>query len=77
LQVEGWITEEDVGVLDQEGACRMQGAKRLTLDLAGVRFIDTAGIALLKRWSEQGLELCGGSRFVRSLLNAHGLGQRR
>lgn len=77
LQVEGWISEEDVDLLEQEGTRWMQEVRRLSLDLTGVRFIDMAGIALLQRWSEQGLGLCGGSRFVRSLLNAHGLGQRR
>ena len=73
LKVEGWVSGEEVGVLEQEGARWIQQVGRLVLDLTEVRFIDDTGIALLKRWWGNGLVLRGGSPFVRSLLETHEL----
>ena len=77
LKVEGRVSGADVELLEQEGARYLQEAGRLTLDLAGVRFIDEAGIALLRRWSKKRLVLRGESPFVRALLAAHGLDEQR
>jgi anti-anti-sigma factor len=77
LKVEGWVSEENVALLEQEGTRWLQEAGRLVLDLAGVQFIDQKGVALLQGWSGKRLVLCGGSAFVRALLAANGLGQRQ
>lgn len=73
LKVEGWVSEENVVLLEQEGARCLQEAGRLVLDLTGVQFIDQKGVTLLQGWSGKGLVLCGGSTFVRALLAANGL----
>ena len=75
LQVDGWVSGKDKGVdiLEQEGTRLLQEAKRLVLDLKGVRFIDREGMALLQRWSGERLVLRGGSSFIQALLKAHGL----
>ena len=72
LQAHGWITGENVPLLEQEvESWRRTG--RLVLDLTGVRSIDRAGAALLRRWTGEDLLLRGGSAFVRQLLREHGL----
>lgn len=68
LKVEGWVSGPDVGLLGQEGDRWLQQVKHLTLDLSGIRFIDEAGVALLKRWSKEGVALRGTPMFVRELL---------
>lgn len=73
LKVEGWISEEYVAPLEQEGARWFQKAKRLVLDLTDVQIIDGQGIALLQHWSGDQLVLRGGSLFIRSLLMTHRL----
>ena len=73
LKVEGWVAEDNVSLLEQEGDRCLDQAERLVLDLRGVRFIDRAGIALLQRWSGKRLGLRRGSSFIRALLKVHGL----
>ena len=73
LKVEGWITGGQVPLLEEEGTRRLQQAERLVLDLHGVRSIDRAGIALLKRWAGEWLVLRGGSSFIQTLLQTNGL----
>jgi anti-anti-sigma factor len=73
LKVEGWITGEEVKVLQEEGAHWLKRTGHLVLDLAGVRFIDRAGIALLQSWQGDQLALCGATPFVHALLETHGL----
>ena len=74
VAVDGWITGEEVGLLEREGERWLQEAPHLILDLNGVRFIDQTGIELLKRWcATEKLALNGGARFIQSLLQAHGL----
>ena len=73
LQVDGWVSEENVSILEQEGTRLLGASRRLVLDLKGVQYIDREGIALLQRWSGDRLVLRGGSLFVRGLLEAHGL----
>ena len=75
LNVEGWVSGADVALLEQEGTRRLREAERLVLDLTGVRYMDKAGVALLKRWAGNRLVLRGGSPFVRILLTSHGLNQ--
>ena len=74
LKVEGWISWEDVRVLEEEGEHWLHETRSLVLDLSGVKFIDNGGIELLRRWHGQShLVLRGGSSFVRMLLRTHGL----
>ena len=73
LQVDGWVSEENVSILEQEGTRVLGESHRLVLDLKGVQYIDGAGIALLQRWQGDRLVLRGGSLFVRGLLEEHGL----
>lgn len=75
LKVEGWLSGEDVALLESEGErCFEQQGRRLVLDLPGIRLIDEAGIRLLRRWSGEKLALRGASPFVQALLETHGLG---
>ena len=73
LKVEGWIAEEGVLLLEQQGRQMRQEAKHLVLDLQGVRSIDRAGVALLKCWTQDGVALRRPSPFVQALLETHGL----
>ena len=73
LQLEGWVAGEDVAVLTTEGHRRLQAGQRLVLDLAGVKFIDAAGLALLQGWSGPRLVLRGDSSYLRTVLAASGL----
>ena len=73
LKVEGWVSGADVVTLEYEGARLRQETQRLVLELKGVRFIDRKGIALLRRWSGEGLVLRSASPFVRTRLAEHGL----
>ena len=74
VAIDGWITGDDVGLLEREGERWLQEGSHLVLDLNEVRFIDQAGIELFKRWSAtEKLVLHGGALFIQSLLQAHGL----
>ena len=68
LKVEGWVSGEDVDLLEQEGSRWLRQAGHLVLDLSGVKSIDSRGIALLKRWPGEQLALRGESSFVHMLL---------
>ena len=69
----GKIVGSDVELLAQEGDAYLQATPRLVLDLDAVSFIDRHGLALLKRWKDKDLVLCGGSAFMKALLAAEGL----
>ena len=73
MKVEGWVSGAEVGVLEEDGTRLLQQCRRLVLDLDGVQFIDRAGLALLRRWSGERLELRGGSLFIRGWCERHGL----
>ena len=73
LQLEGWVDGEEVALLAAEGHRLLQAAQRLVLDLAGVKFIDAAGLALLQGWSGPRLVLRGDSSYLRTVLAASGL----
>ena len=68
LKVEGWVSGEAVDLLEQEGSRWLRQAGHLVLDLSGVKSIDSRGVALLNRWSDEQLGLRGESSFVRMLL---------
>jgi anti-anti-sigma factor len=73
LRMEGWVSGTNVELLKQEVTHWFREAKYVVLDLTNIRFIDEAGITLLQGWSKKRLMLRGGSLFVHTLLEAHGL----
>ena len=73
LKVEGWVSDENVRALEEEGERWLGEVGRVVLDLSGVRFIDDAGIALLQRWQGDRSVLRGASPFVHAVLAAHEL----
>ena len=73
LQIDGWVSGEEVKILEQEGTRLLEEAQQLVLDLRGVQFVDETGIALLQRWWGERLVLRNGPPFVRALLETHGL----
>ena len=73
LKIDGRLGGEDVHLLEREGGCYLRETKCLVLELEGIRFIDQAGIDLLRRWSGERLELRNASPFVQTLLKSHGL----
>lgn len=71
LRVEGRLTGRWVEEL--RGTCYLQALSegiRLTLDLADVSFVDTAGIELLKELKNRSVTLLSPSPFVSEQLNA-------
>lgn len=73
LKVEGWVDEEGVALLEEEGKRRLEEVERLVLDLDGVKYIGPAGVALLRRWSGGRVRLRAGAMFMQTLLKTHGL----
>jgi ABC-type transporter Mla MlaB component len=73
LGLEGWLMGKSVQVLAAEGESRLRESHRLVLELAGVRHIDAAGLALLQGWSGSHLTLCAASPYLRSVLSSCGL----
>ena len=73
LQLAGRIGPEEIELLDGELRRLQHPGTQLVLDLAGIQFIDPAGLELLERWLAAGLQLCGGSVFIRRALAASGL----
>lgn len=71
LKLEGRVGREQVPLVEQELQARR--GQRLVLDLEGVRHLDSAGLDLLERWHQAGVQLRGGSLFVRTLLQSRGL----
>lgn len=73
LKLEGWVAGDDVDLLARE-VLRWGGAgPALSVDLDGVQTIDKSGLDLLQAWAGAGLELRGGSLFIRALLQERGL----
>jgi ABC-type transporter Mla MlaB component len=66
LQLEGRLTRFELGLLRETLHAASRGHTRL--DLSRLRFVDEAGAAALRELEGRGLELVGGSAFVRQLL---------
>ena len=73
VRVDGWLEGENVDVLRQVGTRHYEADKRLVLNLEGVKFIDLAGVALLRQWSGCRLILRNPSAFVQRMLASHRL----
>ena len=76
LAVYGKVAGNNVELLAQEGTRHRQTGAQLVLDLDGVPFIDSDGLALLRLWSWSKLQLRGGSPFIKALLAEEGLESR-
>ena len=68
LKIAGWLGGDHVEVLAAEGRRYRGRNQKLTLDLNEVRGIDSGGIALLRTWVQEGVEVRGGSQFIRLFL---------
>jgi anti-anti-sigma regulatory factor len=66
LCLEGRLTRYEVGLLRESLRRGASGCE--VLDLSGLTFVDEAGAAVLVEMRRRGLELRGGSSFVRLLL---------
>ena len=68
LKVEGWVSGENVDLLEQEGAHWLRQADRVVLDFAGVKSIDSKGITLLRHWLGKQVVVRGESPYIHMLL---------
>ncbi|RIL05210.1 MAG: hypothetical protein DCC71_11300 [Proteobacteria bacterium] len=68
LQLEGRITSGELMALDEAWRACVSPRRRVVIDLAGVRFVDAAGAAVLRALRQGPIELTGCSPFVRELL---------
>lgn len=73
LKIAGALSSAQVGVLQEEGDRALERAERLALDLAEVKSIDAAGLALLLKWAGPALELHRVPPFIATLLYQQGL----
>jgi ABC-type transporter Mla MlaB component len=68
LLLEGRLTRSEREALDEACAACLADRRALVIDLAGIGFVDAAGVAALLAWRERSIELTGCSPFVRELL---------
>jgi ABC-type transporter Mla MlaB component len=68
LQLDGRITQTELVELDRAWRECVSRERRIVIDLAGVRFVDAAGAAVLRALRQGPIELTGCSPFVRELL---------
>ena len=71
--LEGWVSGEEVSVLEQACGPALERGLRLVLDLSGVRSMDDTGLTLLERWSRGRLDLRRPSAFIRQVLEHRGI----
>lgn len=69
LKVEGKLLEPWLNELSDVCAISSNSAKRMTLDLANVTYVDAAGAELLQRMQLRGIGILACSNFVAALLN--------
>lgn len=68
LKLEGRIIAQWVPVLEEECQRVLREPKRLILDVAGVRFIDRDGVAVLGKMKGERVQLVNCYPFLRELL---------
>ena len=73
LALEGSIRGEWADVLDRECLGLLDGGGSVTLDLAGVDFVDRIGVETLGRLGQQGVEIRCRFGAVASVLEAEGV----
>lgn len=70
IRVEGKIVGRWVGELRRAALTALAGPERVAVDLGGVSFADTDGIALLRELSGAGVTFVNGSAFVAAQLGS-------
>jgi ABC-type transporter Mla MlaB component len=68
LRLEGRVVAQWVATLEKECRRVLQGSKGLNLDVAGVTFVDRAGVAMLGKMSGERVRIVSSSPFLRELL---------
>ncbi len=73
LKLEGGVIAEWAALLERECSDLLRPGGAVSLDLAGVSFVDRAGVEALKRLSRAGVEIRCPSGPVASVLEAEGV----
>ncbi len=73
LRLEGRVVGEWVALLERECARALRSRRPLKIDLAGVSFIDRAGVEALVRLSRAGVAIHCRTRLVASVLEEDGI----
>jgi anti-anti-sigma regulatory factor len=68
LRLEGRLASEWVDEFARAVSDAMTGEARVTLDLDGLSFADTRGVALIRDAATRGVRLVGGSEFIGALI---------
>jgi len=73
LRLEGRLVAEGAALLERECSSLLRSRGAVSLDLAGVNFVDRAGVDVLGRLSRAGVEICCRSGPVASVLEGEGI----
>lgn len=73
LKLEGRVVAEWAALLERECSDLLRSSTSVSLDLAGVGFVDRAGVEALKRLSRAGVEIRCPSGAVASVLLGEGV----
>ena len=73
LKLEGSVIAEWAALLERECSDLLRSRDAVSLDLAGVRFVDRAGVEALERLSRAGVEIRCRSGPVASVLEGEGI----
>jgi ABC-type transporter Mla MlaB component len=68
LRLEGQLDHGCVEELTRACRAHADRPERLTLDVAGVTYIDEAGVALMRQFKNRNIAVVGASPFIRELL---------
>jgi anti-anti-sigma regulatory factor len=71
LHLEGRLTSGELTAFDEAWRSSVSADRRVVIDLAGVRFVDAAGAAVLRALRQGPIEVTGCSPFVRELLEEY------
>ena len=73
LRLEGRLVAEWAALLERECLDLLLSRGAVRLDLAGVVFVDRAGVEVLRRLSHMGVEIHCQSRLIASVLEGEGV----
>jgi anti-anti-sigma regulatory factor len=73
LVLEGKVAAEWAALLERECSGLLRSRPAVSLDLAGVAFVDRAGVRTLRRLSRKGVEIVCRSGPVASVLEGEGI----
>ena len=73
LRLEGSVAGEWADLLERECLDLLRSRGAVSLDLAGVRFVDRTGVEVFVRLSRAGVEVHCGSSLVASVLEGDGV----